>query len=124
MIQKRKGISFPKRGEIFLINFDPALGSEIKKTRPALILQNDIGNEFSPVTIVAAITSHVGERRYPTEIFLPKELTKLSEDSIILLNQIRTIDKIRLIQRMGILPKNLLEEVRRALMISFGLVEI
>ena len=60
----------PKRSEVYLVNFDPTIGSEIRKTRPALILQNDIGNEFSPITIVAAITSQYDDNLYPTEVFI------------------------------------------------------
>lgn len=124
MLQEKKRAIFPKRGEIYLVNFDPTIGSEIQKIRPALILQNDIANRYSPITIVAAITSHINEKFYPTEIFLPKQVSRLSQDSVILLNQIRTVDKIRLIRRLGVISKDLLGEVERALLISLGLVDI
>ena len=87
---------FPKRGEIYMVNFDRTVGSEIKKTRPAVIIQNDIANRHSPVTIVAAITSRKGERLYPTETPISSRASGLSKDSVVLLNQIRTIDKNRL----------------------------
>src|SRR4029077_3810886 len=87
----------PKRGEIHLVSFDPALGAEIQKTRPALILQNDIGNQHSPVTIVAAITSNVG-RQGPTGVLVAAPEGGLTVDSIVLLNQIRTVDKRRFVK--------------------------
>ena len=80
----------PKRGDIYLVNFDPTLGAEIRKTRPALILQNDIANKFSPVTIVAAISSRFDDPLYPTEVLISaKARTGLAVDSVVLLNQIR-----------------------------------
>src|SRR5437870_8354504 len=66
----RRIVSYPRRGEVYLVNFDPTLGAEIKKTRPALVLQNDIGNRYSPLTIVAAITSHLEERLYPHQVLV------------------------------------------------------
>ena len=113
----------PKRGDIFLVNFDPTLGAEIRKTRPALILQNDIANKFSPVTIVAAISSRFDDRFYPTEVLISaKARTGLAADSVVLLNQIRTVDKKRLAQRLGRLSSAKMEEVDQALRISVGLV--
>ena len=97
----------PKRGEVFLVNFDPTIGSEIRKTRPALILQNDISNEYSPITIVAAITSRFDRTLYPTEVLIHAPEGGLSNDSVILLNQIRSIDKQRLIKRLGLLNRTL-----------------
>ena len=90
----------PKRGDIFLVSFDPALGAEIQKTRPALILQNDIGNQHSPVTIVAAITSNV-RREGPTSVLVKAPEGGLNVDSLALLNQIRTVDKRRLVKRLA-----------------------
>lgn len=114
----------PKRGEIYVVNFDPTIGFEIKKTRPALILQNDIGNRYSDTTIVAAITSSVGERLYPTEVLLEAMKTGLKNDSVVLLNQVRSIDKMRLIKRVGKVDQEDMEKVDRALEISLGLVEL
>ena len=114
----------PKRGEVFLVNFDPTIGSEIRKTRPALILQNDISNEYSPITIVAAITSQFDRTLYPTEVLIQSPEGGLSNDSVVLLNQIRSIDKQRLIKRLGVLKPDTIKKTDLALQISFGLIEI
>ena len=115
----------PRRGDIYLVNFDPTLGAEIRKTRPALILQNDIGNKFSPVTIMAAISSKFEEPLYPTEVLISaKALTGLTVDSVVLLNQIRTIDKKRLVKQLGTLSAAEMEEVNQALRISLALVTL
>lgn len=113
----------PKRGEVYLVSFDPALGAEIQKTRPALILQNDIGNRHSPVTIVAAITSNV-ERQGPTGVSVAAPEGGLTVDSVVLLNQIRTIDKRRLKQRLGALHPETMERVEVAVQISLGLLQL
>ena len=112
----------PKRGDIFIVNFDPTIGSEVGKTRPALVLQNDIGNHYSPVTIVAAISSHFDEVIYPTEVLITPPEGGLSEKSVIVLNQIRTIDKKRLIKKIGELNSKSIEKVDRAIGISLGLI--
>ena len=115
----------PKRGEIWLVNFDPTIGSEINKTRPALIIQNNIANTYSPVTIVAAITSaNTGDKIYPTEVFIEANRSGLQNDSIILLNQIRTIDKARLVKRLGTIPTNYLAKVSTAIEISLDTIGI
>ena len=113
----------PRRGDVFLVAFDPAQGAEIQKTRPALVLQNDIGNQRSPVTIVAAITSNVA-RRGPTNILVTAREGGLTVDSIVLLNQIRTIDKGRLGKRLGMLSVFTMRQIDRALMISLGLIDL
>lgn len=123
MARKAK-ISRPKRGEIYLVNFDPTLGSEIKKTRPALILQNDIANRHSPITIVAAVTSQFDEPLYPTEVLVAAPEGGLIVDSVVLLNQIRSIDTTRLIRRLGSLKSTTMQRVERALQISFGLFKV
>ena len=102
MAQKVK-IKFPKRGDVYLVSFDPTRGAEIRKTRPALILQNDIANEHSDVTIVAAITSQFDDRLYPTEVLIKATEGGLASNSVALLNQIRSIDKRRLIKRLGLI---------------------
>lgn len=122
MAQKHK-ISYPKRGEIYLVNFDPTIGSEIKKTRPALILQNDIANQYSPITIVAAITSHFDSQLYPTEVLLKAKESHLEVDSAVLLNQIRSIDKQRLVRIVGKLNQEIMAKVDKAIKISLGLIE-
>jgi mRNA interferase MazF len=117
-------VTYPRRGEVYLVNFDPTIGAEIKKTRPALILQNDISNRYSPITIVAAITSQFEEPLYPTEVLVKAPEGGLESDSVVLLNQVRSIDKQRLIKRLGVLKSETIMRVERAIQISFGLVEI
>ena len=114
----------PKRGEIYLVNFDPTVGAEIQKTRPALIVQNDITNRHSPITIVAAITSHFDETLYPTEVLIRVPEGGLTSDSVVLLNQVRSVDKRRLLRRLGTLTSASMERVTRALQISLGMVEL
>ena len=117
-------VARPKRGEVWLVSFDPTIGAEIKKTRPALILQNDIANRASPITIVAAITSQFEERIYPTEVLIKAPEAGLTVDSVALLNQIRSIDQRRLVRRQGMVCPATMMNVERALMISLGLVRI
>jgi len=88
--RKAQKVSFLKRGEIYLVNFDPTVGAEIQKTRPALVIQNDIPNQYSPITIVAAITSKFNLPPYPTEVVIQPKASGLSQASAILLNQIRS----------------------------------
>jgi mRNA interferase MazF len=114
----------PKRGEIYLVNFDPTIGAEIQKTRPALIVQNDIANRHSPITIVAAVTSQFDEPLYPTEVLVQSPEGGFTVDSVVLLNQVRSVDKRRLIRRLGALTPTTMERVTRALQISLGMVEI
>lgn len=113
----------PKRGEVYLVSFDPAQGAEIQKTRPALILQNDIGNRHSPVTIVAAITSNV-QRQGPTSVLVTAPEGGLTVDSVVLLNQIRTVDKCRLVKRLGVLRAAPMKQINQATMISLGLIDV
>jgi|SRR3989344_3859982 len=114
----------PKRGEVWIVNFDPTIGSEIKKIRPAVILQNDIGNRFSSVTIVAAISSHSGDLLYPTEVLAGPPEGGLEKPSIVLLNQIRTVDKKRLVTRIGRIELGTMRAIDRAILISLGLVDM
>ena len=113
-----------KRGEIYLVNFDPTVGSEVKKTRPALVLQNDIANRYSPITIVAAITSQFEESLYPTEVLIVASESGLTKDSVVLLNQIRSIDRSGLIKRLGTVKPATMQQVERALEISLGIVKL
>lgn len=110
-----------KRGEIFLANLEPKKGSEQGGIRPVLIIQNDISNKHSPVTIIAAITSKNYEKEFPTNVFLLKKDSKLDKDSTILLNQIRTIDSSRLIKKISTLDNFTMEKVNRALRISLSI---
>ncbi len=114
----------PRRGEVHLVNLDPTLGAEIRKTRPALILQNDVANRTSPVTIVAAVTSRLDSESYPTEVRVEPPEGGLAVDSVALLNQIRSIDRRRLVRRLGKVRPETMMRVDRALQISLGLVEI
>jgi mRNA interferase MazF len=104
------------------VSFDPALGSEIQKTRPALILQNDIANRHSPITIVAAITSQFEEPLYPTEVLISPPEGGLVVPSVVLLNQIRSIDRRRLVRRLGVVAEATMARVDQALRISAGLI--
>jgi mRNA interferase MazF len=120
----QRALNYPRRGEIYLVNFDPVIGAEIRKTRPALILQNDIANRHSPLTIVSAITSQFEEPLYPTEVLLKAGEGGTTKDSVILLNQIRSVDKRRLVRRLGTISSGSMQRVHRSLQISLGLVTI
>ncbi len=120
----RRKIAFPKRGQVYLVSFDPTVGKEIRKTRPAVILQNDTANRWSLITIVAAVTSQFEEPLYPTEVRVKASEGGLSADSVVLLNQIRSIDKRRLVRRLGVLKQDTMVQVDRAVMVSLGLVNI
>ena len=120
---KQKKIEI-KRGDVFLTNFDPTIGHEIKKTRPALVIQNNIGNHYSPITIVAAITSQFNGPAYPTEVIIESRDSGLPNRSAVVLNQIRSIDKQRLIKPLGHLNKELMRSVDEAIEISLGLIEL
>ena len=114
----------PKRGELYLVNFEPTVGAEIRKTRPALVLQNDIANRHSPITIVAAVTSKFDETLYPTEVLVTAPEGGLSVDSVVLLNQIRSMDRRRLVRRLGAIRGSTMERVERSLQISLGLLKL
>jgi len=109
------------KGEIFLVNFEPSFGSEQGRIRPALIIQNDTLNKYSPLTIVAPITSKIYDKEYPTNVFISKKDSKLNKDSTILLNQIRTVDKKRIIKKIGSLDLYLMNRVDKAMKVSLGL---
>lgn len=110
-----------RRGDIFYADLSPVVGSEQGGIRPVLIVQNDIGNRFSPTVIAAAITSQKAKANLPTHISLNAENSGLARDSVVLLEQIRTIDKRRLKERMGRLDDHSMSLVNEALSISFGL---
>ncbi len=113
-----------RRGDIFFANLNPVIGSEQGGTRPVLILQNDIGNRYSPTTIVAAITSRIKKAKLPTHVELDAARHNLEKDSVILLEQLRTIDKRRLKEKVAHLDDELMLRVNEALEISLGLVEL
>jgi mRNA interferase MazF len=123
-MQRDSVLNLPKRGEVYLVNFDPTIGAEKRKTRPALALQNDIANRYSPITIVAAITSRFEEPLYPSEVLLASGEGGMNVASVVLLNQIRSVDKQRLIKRLGVLRPLTMEEIDRALSISLGLAPL
>ena len=110
-----------KRGDIFFADLSPVVGSEQGGTRPVLIVQNDTGNRHSPTVIAAAITSQTGKAKLPTHIELTGHDVGLSKNSVVLLEQIRTIDKRRLKERMGRLDDSLMDRVDSAIAVSFGL---
>ena len=110
-----------KRGDIFYADLSPVVGSEQGGLRPVLIVQNDVGNKYSPTVIAAAITSQTGKARLPTHINIAGGSVGLSKDSVILLEQIRTIDKRRLREHMGKLDDKHMALVDDAIAISFGL---
>ncbi|MCQ2354522.1 MAG: type II toxin-antitoxin system PemK/MazF family toxin [Clostridia bacterium] len=110
-----------KRGDIFYADLSPVVGSEQGGLRPVLIIQNDVGNRYSPTVIAAAITSRMGKTRLPTHIDIYAEKAGLSRDSVILLEQIRTLDKRRLRERIGHLDEGIMGEVNSALAVSCGL---
>ena len=110
-----------KRGDIYYADLRPVVGSEQGGIRPVLIVQNDVGNRHSPTVIAAAITSQTGKARLPTHIPLSAAKCGLEKDSVVLLEQIRTIDKQRLKERMGKLDDRLMTKVDSALAVSVGL---
>lgn len=112
-----------KRGDIYYADLSPVVGSEQGGIRPVLIIQNDVGNKYSPTVIAAAITSQINKAKMPTHIELKALDYGLNKDSVILLEQIRTIDKKRLREKIGHLDNSLMATVNDALSISFGLSE-
>lgn len=109
-----------KRGELYYADLSPVVGSEQGGVRPILIVQNDTGNKYSPTIIAAAITSQINKAKLPTHIELSANEYGLPKDSVILLEQIRTLDKRRLKERIGELPAPKMSKVNEALMISLG----
>jgi mRNA interferase MazF len=122
--QKQK-VADLRRGEIYLCSFGPTVGHEIKKTRPALVIQNDVGNRYSPLTIVAAITSAISPVPYPVEVVIdPTAANGLDARSSIRLDQIRTVDRQCLAHRLGIVDLSIITQVDQTLKISLGLVRL
>lgn len=113
-----------KRGYLYYADLSPVVGSEQGGVRPVLIIQNDIGNKYSPTVIVAAITSQINKAKLPTHIEISAHEYGLNKDSVILLEQIRTIDKKRLREKIGCLDKNMMLKVDNSLQISLGLFTI
>ncbi len=122
--QKEAKVSFPHRGEIYLVDFDPARGHEIRKTRPALVIQNNMGNQYSSTTIVAAVTSRISAQPYPVEVAVEPGRSGLTVTSTVRLDQIRTVDRERLLKRLGAVDAVTMQQVDEAIAISLGLIEI
>jgi mRNA interferase MazF len=122
-VGSNRTVDGPRRGEVHLVDFDPTRGAEIRKVRPALVIQNDVANRFSQVTIVAAITSRRKPPIYATEVLVAKGDGGLQVESIIVLNQLRTVDRSRLLRRVGMMSGATMSRVDQALLISLGLVE-
>ena len=113
-----------RKGDIYYADLRPVVGSEQGGVRPVLIIQNNMGNRFSPTVIAAAITSRQGKRALPTHIRLGDELQGLHDNSMVLLEQIRTIDRARLKEYIGRLNTNTMHEIDHAIAVSFGLDDI
>jgi len=109
------------RGDLLVVDLDPVVGSEQGGKRPVLVLQNNFANKYSPVVIVASITSKKYSKEFPTNVFLQKSISKLNQDSTILLNQIKTIDKKRIRKKFSFLDNFTMMNVNRAIKISLGL---
>lgn len=112
-----------KRGELYYADLSPVVGSEQGGVRPVLVVQNDVGNKYSPTIIAAAVTSKINKAKLPTHIELPLGDFGLQKDSVILLEQIRTLDKRRLKERIGELPEVTMSKVDKAILISLGFVK-
>ncbi len=109
------------RGDIYYADLSPVVGSEQGGIRPVVIIQNDVGNRYSPTVIAAAITSQTGKAKLPTHISLQADTCGLSKDSVVLLEQIRTLDKRRLKEHMGEVDSPSMQRINQALSVSFGL---
>ncbi|MDN5332452.1 MAG: mRNA interferase MazF [Tepidanaerobacteraceae bacterium] len=112
-----------RRGDVFYADLNPVIGSEQGGVRPVLVVQNDVGNKYSPTVIVAAITSQIDKAKLPTHVELKRGEYGLEKDSVILLEQLRTIDKRRLREKVAFLDGEIMTRVDEALKISLGLVE-
>jgi mRNA interferase MazF len=112
-----------KRGDVYFADLSPVVGSEQGGVRPVLVIQNDIGNRFSPTVIIAAITAQIQKAKLPTHVEINAKRYGFERDSVILLEQIRTIDKQRLTDKITHLDDEMMEKVDEALQISLGLIE-
>ena len=114
-------MEFPKRGDIYLVNFDPTVGHEVKKSRPAVIITNDINNEYSPVLTVIPLSSNI-TRVYPFEVLVPADSDRgLNKESKIMVNQIRTVDKKRLIKKLSTVSREIIRKVEAAIRLHFDM---
>jgi len=113
-----------KRGDIYYANLSPVVGSEQGGLRPVLVIQNDVGNKYSPTVIVAAITSQISKAKLPTHVEINAKECNLEKDSVILLEQLRTIDKRRLKEKITHLTEDVMNKADEAIKISLGLIQI
>ena len=111
-----------KRGELYFADLSPVVGSEQGGVRPILVVQNDIGNKYSPTIIAAAITSKINKAKLPTHIELSSKEYGLEKDSVVLLEQIRTIDKTRLKEKIGEITEEKMSQINKAMLISLGVI--
>ena len=112
-----------KKGDIFFADLSPVIGSEQGGVRPVIVIQNDVGNKYSPTVIVAAITSQINKAKLPTHVEIKAGEHGLNKDSVILLEQLRTVDKRRLKERIGRMDADAMEKVNEALVVSLGIIE-
>ncbi|MBQ8590028.1 MAG: type II toxin-antitoxin system PemK/MazF family toxin [Firmicutes bacterium] len=112
-----------KKGDIFFADLSPVIGSEQGGVRPVIVIQNDVGNKYSPTVIVAAITSQINKAKMPTHVEIRAGEHGLNKDSVILLEQLRTVDKRRLKERIGRMDTDAMEKVNEALVISLGIID-
>ncbi len=113
-----------KRGDIYYANLSPVVGSEQGGHRPVLVIQNDVGNKYSPTIIVVAITSQISKAKLPTHVEITTKQSSLEKDSVILLEQLRTIDKRRLKEKVSHLSEDIMGMVDESIKVSLGLVEV
>lgn len=112
-----------KRGDIYYADLSPVIGSEQGGVRPVLVVQNDIGNRYSPTVIIVAITSQINKAKLPTHVEIKGSDYGLPKDSVLLLEQIRTIDKRRLEEKIGHVTEDIMDKVNEALLVSLGLID-
>ena len=112
-----------KKGDIFFADLSPVIGSEQGGVRPVIVIQNDVGNKYSPTVIVAAITSQINKAKLPTHVEIKAGDHGLNKDSVILLEQLRTVDKRRLKERIGRMEAEAMKKVNEALVISLGIID-
>ena len=124
MARSSKALASPRRGEVWLVALDPTVGSEMQKTRPAVVVQNDHSNRTAQTTIVAPLTSRVGPKLYPTEVLIPEGEGGCRVDSLVLLRQVRCVDRTRLLKRLGLVRSQTVASIDQALLITLGLVEL
>jgi mRNA interferase MazF len=121
---EKEKVAFPRRGDIYLVHFDPTVGHEIQKTRPAVIIQNDVSNQYSPITIVAAISSQFSDPPFPREVVIGPQESGLLRPSAVIVNQLRSVDRQRLAKKLGHISGQSMRRVDEAIKISLGLIDL